>query len=478
MAGPVGGDYTSGVSGSGANYSPAVQQFFADLQKFKEYMSHFPSTNTSAYDFFSLFTSNASIWANANPNATQAQVQNYLNQFFSGGGDFYQQFYNPSQDWSNSRANFNDNFLVILGRIMSNFTIPIPPMSNVDEMIFNILQDMGYAPSGSDLQRLYRDLANVLFSKGPIDAGTFLNTVLPWMENVIAGGFANYGGLNNTQKLEFIQNFYSNYIGILKDWNNPNAAAFIQELEALFAAYPNGLSAAEAQLINMMIGTIISQPSNSTNFLAIIQEEYFNQDVYFEFFGIDPDFINKLTQLGFTFQPPTAFDIILFEVLAWLNSCPPGSIDRQLANDVLSEMKNLGASGTPAELRQWALDFVKNPQNSWLWNASGDALTEFGELTGVLMTAKQYQSEMATWLKDHKAEKGTPLYDFVKWIETLIQTFQAQSPNGNIPSMEKFLNQYLTSDIYKMFPGLTFAQVNAFYGADMPPGMQPPNPPV
>ena len=90
------------------------------------------------------------------------------------------------------------------------------------------------------------------------------------------------------------------------------------------------------------------------------------------------------------------------------------------------------------------------------------------------MTAKQYQKEMAAWLKDPNHKKGTPLYEFVKWIETLIKTFQAQSPNGNLPDMEKFLNQYITSDIYKMFPGLTYSQVSAFYGADMPPGMVPP----
>ena len=90
------------------------------------------------------------------------------------------------------------------------------------------------------------------------------------------------------------------------------------------------------------------------------------------------------------------------------------------------------------------------------------------------MTAKQYQKEMAAWLKNPAHEKGTPLYNFVKWLDTLIRTFQTQSPNGTLPDMEKYLNQYLTAGIYKMFPGLTYDQVRDFYGADMPPGMVPP----
>ncbi len=437
MTGPIGGNYTSGIPSS-PGYSPAIQDFIKKLNAYLNYLvSNNIPVNSSLAAFFDQFNSQAQSWISANPNAEPAQVQAFINQFISGGGDFYLQFYGQNQDWSDPKGNLNKDSLYIFSTFLVGYKIPQPQMSYMCQTIYDILTEYGTMGQGTPVYQLFRELLSQIFSNGTPDPGTFLNTILPWMQEVIQSGFAGFPGLTEAQKRGFIQDFYSSYIGLLKDWNNPNAAAFIQELEAIFGANPNGLSAAAAELVNILVNAALSHNNNDPNFLS-------------------------------------AFEMVMLNALVWSSKCAPNSLDAQLANFLLAELVNLGPNGSLEALRKWAIDFVYNPQNAWIWNASQDALTQFGELTGVLMTAKQYRSEMASWLKEHAGEKGTPLYQFVKWIENLIIAFQTANKDGTVPDMEKYLNQYITSDIYNKFPGLTYAQVSAFYGADMPPGMVPP----
>ncbi len=429
MTGPISGDYYASAPGA----SSPVQQFLADLNALRNFLKTLPPDSPYAKFLQAFITSGSQYFGLAiHEGASQQEVQNFINNAFSGG-NFYLRFANG--DWSNPNGYLNAANLQKMAAYLQGYSLPpIPPMSDLDQMVYDILETMGQAPPGSALQKLYQQLAAQLFSNGPIDPGTFLNIVLPWMQQVIQGNFAGFPGLTGSQKTEFIQNFYSNYIGLLEDWGNPNAADFIKQLEAIFADCPNGLPPNIAQMISALVNAALSHNSNDPNFLTDYQQ-------------------------------------VMVEALMWDVSCPAGSYDRMLADLLLTA---LGTFSTLEELREWAVGLASDETDSWVWKVSQDGLTKFGELTGALMTAKQYQKEIATWLKAHANEKGSPLYNFAKWIDTLIKTFQTQNPGGNLPALENYLDGYISSDIYKMFPGLTFAEVSAFYGSDMPPHMVPP----
>ncbi|MBS0615443.1 MAG: hypothetical protein JSR58_02695 [Verrucomicrobia bacterium] len=431
MTGPISGDYSSYVP----NAQTPVGQLFADLQAMRELLNSLPPDSPYAKFLQRFITSCRQYFSmSIHIDASKEEIQKFMQQFFNES--MYRDFANGN--WADPSGYLTKENLQKMAQYLAGFSLPsIPPMSNLDQMLFTLLSTMGQAPNGSPLQKLYDKLAELLFSKGSIDPGTFLNTVLPWMQQVIQDNFADFPGLTQGQKTDFIQNFYNSYVGLLKDWGNPNAKDFIKQLEAIFKSNQGGLSDSKFTLISIIINAALSHNPDDANFLS-------------------------------------PFESTMLDALIWAAKIDPKSVDSQLANYLLSELANLGPDGTLDQLKKWAKEFAYNPQNGWIWTASQDALSRFGEITGAPVTSKQYQSELASWLKDHKAEKGSPLYQFVEWARRLIDTFRTQDPNGKVPTLEDYLDQYINSDIYKMFPGLTPDQVKAFYQSDMPPGMQPP----
>lgn len=344
MTGRVTGDYSS----YGAQGKTPAGQLYGDMMILFAYLQTLPP-NSPLANFLDDFRKAAQKYCQDNPNATQADVQNFINSFFSP--DIYLKYAQANANWSDPKG-----FLT---------------------------------PENLALMMQYQNGA------------VFYGFALPSIPSM-----------------------------------NSNVKNFLQQLQDILSSHPNGVPESAARIIDILVNAALANQDGTNLF--------------------------------------TSFEMAMLSALLWWDSSEPTSIDSQLAAYLLGELANLGPDGTFDQLREWALAFVNDPNNGWVWTVSEEGLTQFGKLTGVLMTAKQYQSEMAGWLREHKADKGSPLYQFVKWIENLIDTFRLQNPQGKLADLESYLDQYLSSDIYKMFPGLTFAQVSAFYQADMPPGMQPP----
>ncbi len=289
---------------------------------------------------------------------TQSALSGWISSTFGGTQDIYMQ--NPDA----SQAAIN--------QIYSLAGAGIPPtMTTMDQQYKLAFDWRAGLQSGSADYVLANDLVNEIFSLGSSGSVT---TLTAWAQHLIKSDFPDYYNAPSAAQEKFVQ-FTFAWLGAAyqqaEDWFNsttPNsparqlAIALLQEIQAL----------GDQGTIDQLKAWF------SQTFSA-------SKDVYWQYLGLsqtDANTFYAICQEGGA-PPPTAMDTIYANVMAWVASLPPGTIDALLAQKLLAEVQSLGSQGTQSTLNGW-MNTTFGIQDIYMQNpdASATAIDQFYLLAG------------------------------------------------------------------------------------------------